>query len=238
MKTIQINQCTQEELEWLPGVGAKTAEKVIKARPVKDVGELQQLIPPSAWLKIQEADVEFAFGTDEEEAAPTAEFAENLEQLAGLLNLGHLSEEEATAFRKRWLEQSLQLAEAASWKEIPILSEPPLILQEPEPMTLRRVLPGQELKAGAEYVCIWNMRWAPDGQAVTPADAPIQKEITEQLAKYGISIAFVHYGASVRVHTPSRGRVPLVLFEIIRDTEEAESGEEDTRNHQRDGQGD
>jgi len=108
-------------------------------------------------------------------------------------------------------------------------------------MTLRRILPGQALKkdVGAEYLCPWNMRWAPDGQARVPADAAIQKEITEQLAKYDIGIKFAHYGASVRVHTVSRGLVPLVLFEIIKEkTEEADHGEEDTRNHQGDGQGD
>ena len=199
MKTIQINQCTQEELEWLPGVGQATAKKIIEARPIEAQTQLEQIVPPSAWLKIEQAGVEFAFGTGGEEpgeAPPPEPVVEK------------------------------------------VPSEPPIVLQEPEPMTLRRILPGQELTKGASYICIWNMRWAPDGQAVTPADAPIQKEITEQLATYGISIAFVHYGASVRVHTPSRGRVPLVLFEIIRDTEEAESGEEDTRNHQRDGQGD
>lgn len=198
MKTIQINQCTQEELEWLPGVGPATAKKIIEARPIEAKTALEQIVPPSAWLKIEGASVEFDFGADgaEPEAAPTPE-------------------------------------------PVVVKAEPAIILQEPEPITLRRILAGQELTRGGSLFCIWNMRWAPDGQAVTPADAPIQKEITEQLAKYDISIAFAHYGASVRVHTPSRGLVPLVLFEIIKDnTEEADNGEESTGNHQRDGQGD
>ena len=231
MKTIQINQCTQEELEWLPGVGPATAKKIVEARPIEEETELEQIVPPSAWLKIQEAGVEFEFGDG---------VLKDAEAQAGILKLveAKLSEEEIATLKERWKEAWIA-STPSPWQGIPVLSEPPItLLQEPEPLTLRRVLPGQALKAGASYLCIWNMRWAPDGQAVTPADAPIQKEITEQLAKYGISIAFVHYGASVRVHTPSRGRVPLVLFEIIRDTEEAESGEEDTRNHQRDGQGD
>jgi len=67
MKTIQINQCTQEELEWLPGVGPATAKKIIEARPIEAKTALEQIVPPSAWLKIEKAEVEFAFGTDGEE---------------------------------------------------------------------------------------------------------------------------------------------------------------------------
>jgi len=159
MKTIQINTCTQEELEWLPGVGPATARKIVEARPIEAETELELIVPPSAWLKIQEAEVEFAFGTDGEEPSDEASTIEELEAaLTGTL--------------------------------IPVA--PPIILQEPEPMTLRRVLPGQELKAGADYLCIWNMRWAADGQAHIPADVPTQVEIETQLKKYDISIGFAH----------------------------------------------
>jgi len=197
MKIIQINQCTQEDLEWLPGVGPATAKKVIEARPVQDIGELQELIPPSAWLKVQEAGAEFGFGDGESKEAPK-----------GVLELGKssLSEEEIKALRETWAETYGAL----------IPGEPPItLLQEPRPLTLRRVMPGQELRPGASYICIWNMQWGPGGEAYVPRDAAVQVEVETKLKQYNIDIQFSHYAASVRVQTDSYGPVPLVLFEII-----------------------
>lgn len=227
MKTIQINTCTQEELEWLPGVGPATAKKIIEARPIEAKTELEQIVPPSAWLKIQEAEVEFAFedGT-----------LKDADGEVGILELAEaeLSEEEIAILKERW-EEAWAASAPPPGQSIPILFEPPIILQEPEPLTLRRVLPGQELKSGAEYLCIWNMRWAPDGQAVMPADAPTQLEIEGWFNEHNMSVAFAHYGASVRLYTRNRGLVPLVLFEIIKEIEDAE---EDKGDRQGNGQGD
>ena len=246
MKTIEINRCTQEELEWLPGVGPATAEKIIKARPIEAVTELEQLVPPSAWLKIQEAEAEFAFGvdgeeplTEEEKALMSEERQKMVEALQAALEIpGNLTADKVVQIKAKWQE----LWPEISWSEIPILKglpeEPPIILQEPEPMTLRRVLPGQELKVGAEYLCIWNMQWGPDGQAVMPTDAPTQLEIEGWFNEHDMGITFAHYGASVRLYTRNRGLVPLVLFEIVKEKEEAEDAEEETGNHQRNGQGD
>jgi len=215
MKTIQINTCTQEELEWLPGVGVKTAKKIVEARPIEAVTELEQIVPPSAWLKIQEAEVEFAFGDGKPK-----------EPLKSVPKLDEFSENEIKFYKE-------VLAEGY----VAAMSEPLVILlQEPEPMTLRRVLPGQELKQEADYLCIWNMRWAADGQAHIPADAPTQVEIETWFKDHHMGLTFAHYGASVQLYTRNRGLVPLVLFEIIKETENAE---EDTEgNRQRDGQGD
>lgn len=205
MKTIQINQCTQEDLEWLPGVGSATARKVIEARPVKDIGELQELIPPSAWLKVQEAGVEFAF--DDRKPEQTSR--------RGVLELGELSEEQIEALKEKWAETYGALA---------TISESPItLLQEPQPLILRRVMPGQELRPGASYICIWNMRWGPGGEAYVPRDVAVQAEVETKLKQYDIGIQFAHYAASVRVTTNSYGPIPLVLFEIIEETQDADS---------------
>ena len=194
MKTIQINQCTQEDLEWLPGVGAATAKKIIEARPIEAKTDLEQVVPPSAWLKIQEAGVEFEFGGGKPE------------------------------------EPTLEEVEAALEKALTPIQAPITLLQEPMPLTLRRVMPGQELKAGASYMCIWNVAWGPGGEAFLPADAPTQAEIGAWFQAHNMDIQFAHYGASVRVHTKNRGPVPLVLFEIIpEETQDATDSEGDER---------
>lgn len=178
---IQVNQCAQEELEWLPGVGAKTARKIIAARPVKDTAQLEQLIPPSAWLKIQEAGAEFGF----EEKADGDE---------------HLTVEK------------LEAALTAALTPV----EPPItLLQKPQALTLRRVMPGQALQRDSNYLCLWNVRWGPAGEAVRPQDAAIQVEIETKLRQHGVGVMFAHYAASVRVATDSYGQVPVLLFEII-----------------------
>jgi len=105
-------------------------------------------------------------------------------------------------------------------------------------MTLRRIVPGQELKAGTDYLCIWNMRWSADGQAHVPADVPVQVEIETWFKAHYMGIAFAHYGASVQLYTRNRGPVPLVLFEIIKETEEAQDASETEGNRQGHGQGD
>ena len=188
MKTIQINQCTQEDLEWLPGVGAATAKKIIEARPIEAKTDLEQIVPPSAWLKIQEAGVEFGFGDGAGDEAPTVEELE-----------------------------------AALTKALTPVQPPITLLQEPRPLTLRRVMPGQELKSGASYMCIWNVAWGPGGETFLPADAPTQAEIAGWFENHGMNIRFAHYGASVRVRTKNRGLVPLVLFEIIEEIKDADS---------------
>jgi hypothetical protein len=206
MKTICINQCTQEDLEWLPGVGPATAKKVIEARPIQDIGALQGLIPPSAWLKIQEAGVEFAFEDGQPEEPPK-----------GVLQLAKLSDEQIEALKEKWAETYGALA---------IISEPPIVMQqESQPITLRRVMPGQQLKSGASYICIWNMRWGPQGEAVTPRDSAVQVEVETKLLQYSVGIQFAHYAPSVRVRTHSYGPIPLVLFEIIEETQNGTDNE-------------
>lgn len=187
MKTIQINTCTQEDLEWLPGVGAATAKKIIEARPIEARKDLEQVVPPSAWLKIQEAAVEFAF----EDGKPE--------------------------------EPTLEEVEAALAKALTPVQPPITLLQEPQPLTLRRVMPGQELKAEASYLCVWNVCWGPGGEAFMPADEPTQAEIQAWFQAHNMDIRFAHYGASVRVHTTNRGPVPLVLFEIIEEIQDADN---------------
>jgi hypothetical protein len=107
--------------------------------------------------------------------------------------------------------------------------QPPItLLQEPQPLTLRRVMPGQALKQGATYICIWNMRFGPQGEAVTPRDTAVQVEVETKLLEYNVGIQFAHYAPSVRVRTNSYGPIPLVLFEIIpEETQDATDSEGD-----------
>lgn len=156
MKTIQINQCTQEDLEWLPGVGAATAEKIIEARPIEARTDLEQVVPPSAWLKIQDAAVEFDFSDGRPD------------------------------------EPTLEEVEAALEKALTPVQPPVTLLQEPQPLTLRRVMPGQELKPGASYLCIWNVTWGPGGEAYLPADVPTQAEIQAWFEAHNMDIQFAY----------------------------------------------
>ena len=206
---IQINTCSLEDIKRLPGVGPATAQKVIEARPIADLAQLEQLVPPSAWLKLQEAKVEFGFG------APG--------------NVIEVPEGE-----------SLVLNTGDSLSNVTIKAappNPPIILQgAQQPMTLRRVLPGQQLRQGAKYLCVWNMQWGPAGEAVRPQDVAIQIEVESHLKKWGISIMFAHYAASVRVGTDSYGQVPVLLFEVIEETRnEAETATDIARAGQGDG---
>jgi len=189
---IQINQCSLEDIKRLPGVGPATAQKLVEARPIADLAQLEQLVPPSAWLKLQEAGVEFGF------------------DMPG--NVIEVPEGESLVLNTR------QGLSDVTVKAAP--PNPPIILQgqAQQPMTLRRVLPGQQLRQGAKYLCIWNMRWGPAGEATRPQDAAIQIEVESHLKKWDISIMFAHYAASVRVGTDSYGQVPVLLFEVIEET--------------------
>jgi len=172
-----VNEATQEELEALPGVGPATAEKLMKARPVADAKELERLLPPSAWLKIQEKGMEFVFGGDPAiAAAPPA---------------------------------ALEVTPVA-------IPEPVIKMHDPNPVEMRRLVPGRELKAGAEYLCIWNTSHGPHGEAWVPEDQPVQQEIATWFETKGMTLKFAHYGPSIRLGTSSRGMVNLVLFEIVK----------------------
>ena len=42
-KKVNINTATSQEIEKLPGVGIKTAEKIIKGRPYKSISDLEKV---------------------------------------------------------------------------------------------------------------------------------------------------------------------------------------------------
>lgn len=183
MKTLNVNEAPQEELEKLPGVGRATAEKIIKARPIADLAALEELIPPSAWLKIEEAGATFAFGDDAETVKQGPEEPRGDAQTAQPI----------------------------------VVAEPVVKMYNPDPVTLRRLMPGQELREGEEYFCLWNMRHGPHGEAWVPEDQPVQVEVETWFKAHNMVIKFAHYGPSVRVGTPNRGLVNLVLFEVIKE---------------------
>lgn len=182
MDVMQINLCSQEQLEWLPGIGPATAKKIIEARPFETVTDLERIVPPSAWLKIQEAGIEFTFGTDGEET---------------------LSDKPAEV--------------------VVVEAEPQLtvISDDAPPMTLRRVMPGGQLKPNGHYLCLWNVCWFPDGQAVGPNDALLQSQVAGKLRdRHNITVRFAHYGASVVVVIGGAPK-PLVMFEVIQEEDDA-----------------
>lgn len=177
MDRIQVNQVVGDVLEWLPGIGPATAKKIIEARPIETAAELEQIIPPSAWLKIQDAGLEFGFDADIETPAP------------------------------------------AETEVVVVGAEPELTIvgEDAPPMTLRRVMPGGQLKTNGHYLCVWNVCWFPDGQAVGPNDANLQSQIAGRLRdRHGIVIEFAHYGASVVVEAGGAPK-PLVMFEVVQE---------------------
>ena len=197
---MNVNEASQEELEALPGVGPATAEKLMKARPIADGKELEGIIPPSAWLKIQEEGVEFAYGGP----------AENDNQ-------GPQPEGDA------------RIA-AGPAPQFPVTAAEPVIkMRGPQPMVLKRLLPGQRLRAGAEHICLWNMRFGPQNEAWIPEDAArevateewFNNEVRNKVGS--MAIKFAHWGPSVQIQSiPGLGLVNLLLFEIIK-----EEGDED-----------
>lgn len=190
---LNVNEASQEELEALPGVGSATAEKLMKARPIADGKELEGIIPPSAWLKIREEGVEFAFGEADGDPAD--------DEVAEPRPKGKTVRED-------------------------VAPEPIVKMHDPDPVSMRRLMPGQELKAGAEYMCVWNAKHGPHGEAWVPEDAPVQAEIEGWFLSKGMSVKFAHYGPSIRLGTANRGMVNLVLFEIIKKQEEIKREED------------
>lgn len=197
---MNVNQVTLEELQALPGVGPATAEKLVKARPIMGAEQLEELIPPSAWLKIQEQGVEFAFGDDADR--DTAKTDNRGAQPTG---------------------------DAPIIREV-VAPQPVIKMQGAQEMVLRRLMPGQQLRQGAEYMCLWNIRLGPQNEAWSPEDPAKQVSVEKWFNDRGMGIKFAHYGPSVQVQgIPGLGLVNLVLFEIIRE-EENENGKPDSRN--------
>lgn len=184
---MNINTATEKEIEkGLPGVGSKTAAKIVKARPIRDVEDLMRVVPPSAMLQIEKAGVGIEFDLPkpvEETSQPPDEVEPVVEPQA-----------------------------------------PPVTIDE---MRLRRVLPGERLKedSGVTYLCVWNMRWAPDLSPHLPMDDAVQAEITQKFQGYGVKVAFAHHAPSITMSTVSRGVMPLVLFEVL-EKEGEENGNE------------
>jgi len=186
---MDVNEASQEELEALPGVGPATAEKLMKARPIADGKQLEELIPPSAWLKIQEEGVEFAFGAADRDPP----------------------------------DNDVRGPQPKGDAQIVVGREPVIKMEGPQPVVLKRLIPGQRLRAGAEYVCLWNMRFGPQNEAWIPEDAAREMETekwfnNEVRNKVGpMAIKFAHWGPSVQIQSiPGLGVVNLLLFEIIK----------------------
>lgn len=182
MDRIQVNQVAGDALEWLPGIGPATAKKIMDARPIKTVVELEQIIPPSAWLKIQDAGLEFGFDADIETPAAA---------------------------------ETEVVVVVGAEPELTIVSE------DAPPMTLRRVMPGGQLKTNGRYLCLWNVCWFPDGQAVGPNDDLLQSQVAGRLRnRHNITVQFAHYGASVVVDVGGAPK-PLVMFEVVQEEGDA-----------------
>jgi len=247
---MNVNEASQEELESLPGVGPATAEKLMKARPIADRKELEGVIPPSAWLKIQEEGVEFAFGAADRDPPdnevrgpqPEGEFKKFRKRpvvveayRTGEMLAIETLEGTMTANPGDWIIRGVK-GELYPCKPdifgatytpvgdgIPI-SEPVVKTEGPQPMVLKRLMPGQRLRAGAEYVCLWNMRFGPQNEAWIPEDAPREVATEEWFNnevrnKVGpMAIKFAHWGPSVQIQSiPGLGVVNLLLFEIIKE---------------------
>jgi len=95
----------------------------------------------------------------------------------------------------------------------------------PETIAVRRVMSGEQLSPGSEYLCVWNMRHGPQGEAWFPADNAVQTELETWFLQKGMTIKFAHYGPSVKVGTRARGLVNLVLFEILKEKTDGETDE-------------
>jgi competence ComEA-like helix-hairpin-helix protein len=59
---VDVNRCTVEDLESLPGIGPKLAERIVSARPFTTASDLQRVpgIGKKRWAQLQPAVVTFS----------------------------------------------------------------------------------------------------------------------------------------------------------------------------------
>lgn len=209
---IDINTATEEQLRELPGVGPKTAERIISNRPVKGPEELEALIPPSSWMKVKGLTEELVFSQVGEVKSNGA--ADGPSPAVQPVNLAEISPEELLAL-KRDVDKAVETRGLVA--SLPV---------QMEDVQLRRIRHGDsahfesKFGTGTKFLCFWNMGWGPSLEAISPNDAPVQAEIHQWFEDKGVHVQFAHFGPSIRVGTRSRGFVPMVIFEIVESEEE------------------
>ena len=202
---MNINKASKTELKELPGVGAATAQTIIDARPVTSADRLEAIVPPAAWVKLKEIELDFDARTPPSEESLAKESAEDP------------TEDTFT------VEDALEVLRKANH---PLLARPSTDLVR-EDLTLQRIRTGDPLGEGRRYLCLWNMRWGPALEARFPNDESVQAELEGRFRELGMEVGFAHYGPSVQFRTRARGLVPLLLFEIIEERKEEENGRPD-----------